>query len=280
MIEEHFPDFYHRADAHSVAWQKRYLWSQKVQLAALLVAAAVAAFVAVPMLTAAFFGLSITAQLYRLSTRADEKWWNGRAGAESAKTAAWLYVVGGEPFSLRNAQAALEFATRLTEVGTQVANLVPVPVSQAHVTAEMTSLREQPLAERVETYQRDRIRSQCKWYASKSVRSEKLARNWALAALGTQGLALAAGIAAAANGWQQDFVGLFVALTATAVAWAAVKQYDTLARSYAVASSELSTIDVRISNTTWTENDWAAFVNAAEEAISREHTSWRASRAA
>jgi hypothetical protein len=30
----------------------------------------------------------------------------------------------------------------------------------------------------------------------------------------------------------------------------------------------------------WVEADWASFVSEAEEAISREHVSWRASRTA
>jgi hypothetical protein len=60
----------------------------------------------------------------------------------------------------------------------------------------------------------------------------------------------------------------------------AVKQYQTLARSYAVASAELGAIDVKITgNPAWEEAAWASFVNEAEEAISREHVSWRASRA-
>jgi conflict system pore-forming effector with SLATT domain len=44
-----------------------------------------------------------------------------------------------------------------------------------------------------------------------------------------------------------------------------------------VASQELSTISGQVDLTT-TEEDWAHFVDQAEEAISREHTLWRASR--
>lgn len=58
-----------------------------------------------------------------------------------------------------------------------------------------------------------------------------------------------------------------------------IRQHWTLARPYAVASAELSAIDVQIViRQAGTEQDWAVFVNAAEDAISREHTSRRASR--
>lgn len=279
MTEEHFPEFYRRADAHAAEWQSRYLWSQKVQLGALLAAAAVSTAFDWALGVVMLFAVAIAAQFYRLVTRADEKWWNGRAGAESAKTASWLYVVGGNPFGTSNPEAGIELATRLSEIGAKVAELLPVPTAEAHVTEEMARLRAQPLTDRVASYQRERIKNQCRWYAAKSTFNEKRARWWALAGLAAQGLALIIGMVAAVEDWSLNFVGLFAALAATAVAWMAVKQYETLARSYAVASGELSTIDVRISSTAWAEHDWAAFANAAEDAISREHTSWRASRA-
>ncbi len=279
MIEDHFPDFYERADRYAIAWQKRYLTSQQVQLGALLSAAAVAAVSAVPVATAVLFGVALMAQLYRLATRADEKWWNGRAGAESAKTASWLYVVGGAPFALTRQGSELEFATRLSEIAAKVANLVPIPSASAHITPEMAALRANSLPVRVRQYQQQRVQGQCRWYASKATSNERQARAWGLAGILAQGLALVLGVVAASENWDLDFVGFFAAVASAAVAWVAVKQYEVLARSYAVASSELSSIDVRITNTHWDEDAWAAFVNAAEEAISREHTSWRASRA-
>lgn len=280
MIENHFPEFFRRADDHSARWQRRYLRMQKVQLGALLLAAAVAAVGDYP-LPVLLFGVAIAAQLYRLTARADEKWWNGRAGAESAKTASWLYVVGGAPFNINNPNADLELARRLREIGDKVARILPVPTGQAHVTAEMVAVRTQPLPERVEIYQRERIQDQCQWYAKNSELNEKGGRWSAFLGVAMQTLGLLFGVAAAVYHWRLDAVGLFASLAASAVAWSAVKQYETLERSYAVASSELSTIEVEISSRSWTdESAWAAFVNASEDAISREHTSWRASRAA
>lgn len=280
VTEDEFPDFYRRADAHSVRWQARYLWTEKVQLAALTFAAAVAALEGPPLVVVLLFGLSIIAQVYRLTSHADEKWWNGRAGAESTKTACWLFVVRGEPFDAGNPDSDVELAARILDVAKEVAKLMPVPAGDTHVTVGMRSLRARPLDERIEAYQRDRIRSQRDWYATRSELSDRRGTGWALAGVSTSGLALAFGIAAAVYDWSLDAVGFFSAVGTSFVAWMAVKQHQTLARSYAVASAELSAIDVRIeSRQDWTEEVWAVFVNAAEDAISREHTSWRASRA-
>jgi SMODS and SLOG-associating 2TM effector domain 1/SMODS and SLOG-associating 2TM effector domain 3 len=280
MIEDEFPDFYHRADAHSMRWQIRYLWSEKVQLVALLLAAGIAALGGPPFPVVLLFGVALVAQVFRLASHADEKWWNGRAGAESTKTASWLFVVGGEPFDAGNPQADVELASRISEVAKEVARLVPVPARDAHVTAGMRALRGQPLGERIEVYRRERIRSQRDWYATKSEFNEKRSTAWSSAAIAASGLALGFGIAAAVYEWSLDAIGFFSAAGASFVAWIAVKQYQTLARSYAVASAELSAIEVQIeSQPNWTESEWGTFVNAAEDAISREHTSWRASRA-
>lgn len=144
MIEDAFPDFYRRADSASVRWQSRYLWSERVQLAGLLAAAGIGALSGPPVLVVLPFGLALMAQIFRLASRADEKWWNGRAGAESAKTASWLFVVGGEPFDVGNPEADTEFASRIADVAKEVARLVPVPVGEAHVTTEMRSLSLDP----------------------------------------------------------------------------------------------------------------------------------------
>jgi hypothetical protein len=280
MIEQYFPEFYNKADEHSGIWQKRYLWTERVQLVALLLAAALASFGdSKPLLVVLCFAAATLAHLYRLITKADEKWWNGRAGAESAKTVCWRFVVGGAPFAVEVPNAEPELATRLSEIASKVAKLVPVAVSQGYITEEMKAARQQSLGDRVATYQEERIRGQMTWYSKKSTVNAERGWHWSLAAIGSQVGALLLGIIAAASDWNFDFVGLLAAAAASAVAWVAVNQYEVLARSYAVASNELSSIDVRISSTEWSEGKWAVFVNEAEEAISREHTSWRASRA-
>lgn len=280
MLEEHFPEFYRKADEHAASWQRRYLMSEGVQLASLLIAALISAFGDLsPLLVVIVLLIATGSHIYRLVTKAGERWWNGRAGAESAKTLCWKYVVGGEPFRIDNMSADGDLSGRLSEVASEVASLLPVSVSQGHVSAEMRAQRSQTLENRVAVYLHQRIRCQLEWYSAKSEFNSDLCRRWSLATIVGQVAALVLGIVAAIYGWRFDFVGFVSAAAASGVAWIAVKQFDVLARSYAVASHELSAIDMRITGRAWSEHDWATFVNEAEEAISREHTSWRASRA-
>jgi hypothetical protein len=280
VIEEHFPELYQKADKYSDRWQKRYLSMERLQLVALVLAAGAFGFGSIGRLVVVIsFAIATFAHLYRYQTKADQKWWNGRAGAESAKTLCWRYAVAGAPFGLENAQSDTLFATRLAETAWKVAEMVPVSVSTGYITNEMKTARSQPLNDRISIYQTDRIRGQMEWYSAKSEDNVSRGRNWAAGTIFVQATGLVLGVLGLVNEWNLDFVGILTAVAASSAAWVAVKQHDVLARSYAVASNELALITEEISARSWTEGDWALYVDNAEEAISREHTSWRASRA-
>lgn len=66
-------------------------------------------------------------------------------------------------------------------------------------------------------------------------------------------------------------------ILATSTAWMQTKQYRTLATAYTVTALELASVRSKIANQAG-EAEWAKFVNDAEEAFSREHTLWKASR--
>jgi hypothetical protein len=279
VTDEALPEFFRRSDAYSNDWQQRFLRVERLQLVALILVAGVASIGATPAVTIICFAVALMTQVFRLITKADQRWWNGRAGAESAKRASWLYMIGGRPFELGNPTAEVEFAARLTTIAESVADLAAVPTVESHVTDAMRALRHSALAERVEIYRVERIVDQRKWYAKKSKFNAERADRWSLAGIASTGLALGLGIVCAIQNWSFDAVGFFAALAASIAAWLALKQHQVLARAYAVASNELASIEAKITSTSWDEDLWAAFVNEAEEAISREHASWRAARA-
>lgn len=66
-------------------------------------------------------------------------------------------------------------------------------------------------------------------------------------------------------------------IVASLTAWLQTKQHRTLATAYAVAVLELASVRAKIASQN-NEAEWAKFVSDAEEAISREHTLWKASR--
>lgn len=73
------------------------------------------------------------------------------------------------------------------------------------------------------------------------------------------------------------FRGLTGALVAAMTAWLQTKQHRALAAAYGVTALELASMRLKIARQS-TESDWARFVADAEEAFSREHTLWKASR--
>ena len=188
-------------------------------------------------------------------------------------------MVGGAPFAIASPSADEEFAATLTSIADKVAHLAPIATSGGHVTGGMRAVRSLPLNERIEIYRQDRIEDQQSWYASNSRKNAKRANIWATADITSTALALLIGIVCSVNDRSLGAVGLFSALAASIAAWLGLKQHQILARSYAVASNELSVISTQIQARAWDEDAWARYVNDAEEAISREHTSWRASRA-
>lgn len=74
-----------------------------------------------------------------------------------------------------------------------------------------------------------------------------------------------------------DFLIFAGAVVAIISAWLQTKQHQTLATAYAVTAIELASVRTKIRWQT-NQNDWAKFVSDAEEAFSREHTLWKASR--
>ena len=182
------------------------------------------------------------------------------------------------PFEVGSAGADERLAETITAIAEKVAHLAPIASDGSHVTDEMRAIRSRPLNERIQVYRDDRVANQQGWYSSNSVKNAARANIWASAGIASTSLALLIGILAGVNDWTFDAVGVFSALAAAIAAWLGLKQHQILARSYAVASNELSTISTQIETRSWDEDTWSRYVNDAEEAISREHTSWRASR--
>jgi hypothetical protein len=77
--------------------------------------------------------------------------------------------------------------------------------------------------------------------------------------------------------WSVNLTGLFAAMATAFVAWPQVKQHESVAQAYAIATMDLGLIQeqgARIEG----DEQLAAFVADAENAISREHTLWVARR--
>jgi conflict system pore-forming effector with SLATT domain len=289
VSEAEFPALYRAADQNSKVGQRRFLAATGLRLVMLVVAAAFG------LLTwrlggggdiggigaAVAFGVALLAELYLFKMRPDRLWYDGRAGAESAKTLTWRYLVGGSPFGkaeVSDRQAEELLLARFRELARELKGMSLVPVSGdvSQITGQLRQQRLRPLPERREQYRLGRIDDQRDWYARKARWNERRATQWSLVLTSLEALGLVAAVLKATGSLEVDLMGLAGAVAAAGAAWIQTKQHQTQSNAYAIASQELSAISAQVD---WasTEEEWAHFVDQAEEAISREHVMWRAS---
>jgi hypothetical protein len=285
------PPIYHAANASSLAAQSQFLTAVAFRLCAIVAAggfglatwkwrtaptdwAGVAA--------AICFFAAVIVEIYLLRDRPERTWYEGRAAAESVKTLSWRYSVGGEPFGL-GIHSVIEteelFLKQLLSVIDVLRELNISPPSSAgsQITESMRRLRSASLDERKRTYETDRVAEQQQWYQRKANWNAKRARFWSRMLLVAELSGVVAAVLKAVGSLEGDFLIFAGVIVAAITAWLQTKQHRTLATAYAVTTIELASVRTKIAWQT-NENDWARFVNDAEEAFSREHTLWKASR--
>ncbi|WP_182875177.1 DUF4231 domain-containing protein [Microbispora sp. H10670] len=285
-----FPALYRAADASSLKGQRRHLAVTRFQLGALVTAAAFGVFVLraagtdmAAVVSSVAFGAALVSEVYLLKERPDRQWYAGRAVAESTKTLTWRYMVGGSPLGtmeVTEEQAIDRLLARFAEIESDVEGVLLTPDrgDPEQVTEGMRRARKLSLEERRESYLRARIGDQQEWYGRKARWNERRGTQWSVALAFLELLGLTAGVLKAVGLIDIDLLGVVAALAAAGAAWVQAKQHQNLATAYAVAHHELATIASRV-RLMRTEEEWASFVAGSEDAISREHTLWRASHA-
>jgi SMODS and SLOG-associating 2TM effector domain 3/SMODS and SLOG-associating 2TM effector domain 1 len=282
-----FPALYRSADRESERAQRSYLRSLRVRLVALVVAAFGGALtVTTPGgfqigggLAFLAFACALGAELFLATTSPLTTWYEGRAAAESAKTLAWRYMVRAEPFDVDAPDIDKQFLAQTYSLLQDLRSIsLGTGEPDAHqISDKMRQVRALGFDERRKVYLADRIADQQRWYSEKARWNDRQARVWALVSIVLQIAGLIGG-ALKAFGWINfDLLGFLAAAAGSVMAWFEAKQHRNLATAYGIASQELASIASELP-TMNSEERWAAFVSQAEEAISREHTLWRASR--
>jgi SMODS and SLOG-associating 2TM effector domain 3/SMODS and SLOG-associating 2TM effector domain 1 len=282
-----FPALFRSADRESQRAQRSYLTSLRVRLGSLVVAA----FGGALTLTTAggfqvggglaflAFACALGAELFLATTSPLTTWYEGRAAAESAKTLAWRYMVRAEPFEVDDVDVDKQFHAQTYSLLQDLRSIslgIEEPAAQ-QITDKMRHIRALDFNERRQVYLADRIADQQRWYSEKARWNDRRARGWVLVSIVLEIAGLIGG-ALKAFGWINfDLLGFLAAAAGGVMAWIEAKQHRNLATAYGIASQELASIASELP-TLHNEERWAAFVAQAEEAISREHTLWRASR--
>ncbi|MFF5207857.1 DUF4231 domain-containing protein [Streptosporangium sp. NPDC000396] len=289
MEDSDFPAIFQAADRSAITGQRRLLRSTGLRLICLVAAAAFGAFSLdagqvdiAAVIAAASLAFALVIEVYLLTARPDRQWYEARAVAESTKTLAWRYVVAGEPFGhkehITDHSADLLLLRRFTTIARDLRSFAPIPLSDgdSQVTETMRRLRALPLDERKRQYLEGRIDDQRIWYRRKAALNERRASQWSVTLAALEALGLVAAVLNGAQVLDLDLPGVVGAIGAAGIAWMQTRQHQQLASAYSVAALELGDI---VSRAEWpsTEEEWAHFVDEAEEAISREHVLWWAS---
>jgi hypothetical protein len=273
------------AGAASAAGQNRTKLLVRVELVALILAG-VCGLTSIPIppanidplaaLAGVLFLVSLGSLVFRTLSHPEQNWYTGRAGAESVRTQAWRYAVGGDPYPCTSPNGTVDeaFLTRLSQILRELSDLVlpSTPPGEYEITPRMRQLRAAPFGQRRMVYQRDRIENQIAWYSAKADGHDRAARRWVTAAAA----ASAAGVVVAGLRMfgivQIDLLGVAAACATAAIAWNQLNQNRNLVTAYRITARELTIIRDRIPSVA--ESTWAEFVSDAEDAMSREHTLW------
>lgn len=285
LTDADLPGFWRDADAASKSGQTWTLRYERLRLGGSLLAALGAVFsfragrldLAASVILLGFM-MALIAELAAWAQSSAELWYDGRALAESTKTLAWRYAVGADPFpiALDQPEAQDLLRERLAKIAEEASERITMTTPGSLVTPGMQALREAPFEERREAYVKGRTEDQQGWYATKAGNNRKRATSWRIALVSAEVVALVLASMRVFGGWDVDLAGFMAALIAAGAAWVAVKQFSPLAAAYSMAAMELAIQADKLESIP--ENDWALVAADAEEAISREHTMWLASR--
>jgi len=287
-----FPALYRCADDASNSAQWWYIRWFAVNLGFLITGAVVGSMNftdiehkrIIQIIAAACFFLALGTTLLLAARRWERVWYSGRAVAESVKSLTWKFVSGADPFpvTLDPSDAAKRFTEALEELvheNKSIAAAFSGPnATDEQITADMNKLRESSVGVIRDVYLAQRVNQQQEWYANKSALNRSYRNIWFGFLVFFQAAAgIAAIVLAVFPAFPWRAAAVFSTLASATAAWGQVKRFQELAQAYGLAAQELSLISARGAHVR-TREDIARFVNDAETAISREHSTWVARR--
>lgn len=289
LLSDDMPAVQRAADLASLRGQKSYLRWTRWRLYFVIAAAASGAFTgstdggareALIIASLVLFLLALATEIILLSSRPEETWYHGRAVAESAKTLAWKFAVCADPFprTMSKEDAERMLNQQLSDIVAESPVLADYSSSGTEqVSVKMKDLRDADLQTRKSAYTIGRVDDQRVWYSKNADKNEKRSLLWRCALLGLEILGAVSALLMLVDTTSVDFGSVLAVGVAAGGAWIEVKQFDTLASAYALTATELALVRSAAQQVD-DEGSWSAYVNSAEQAISREHTMWLARR--
>lgn len=281
LREGDLPPLFRVNDNQALARENETFRATRTQLTMLLLATASAMLAErsdsrVPAAMAALlFGLTIAVGMHTSRRQAGAAGYIHRVAAETLKSMAWLYMVGGGPFRTGVADPDALFVERLEgsfrdlrKMGWQDSRSTYTALGSDQITPAMRAVRAKPFAVRREIYLRDRLLEQANWYKKSSARAHRSSVRWSVMTVGLILLAMvAAGLQAMGLSDSWNLTGLLSAAVAAAMAWQEARRYKPRAYAHSLIAQELEMLRV-IVTTTVTEEDWADAVAEVEWLVS------------
>ena len=276
-----FPALFHATDEESVSAQLTFTRLSAVRLVSLVAVAGIAVLTPLvgrwaPVIALVPITFAVCSELLLLIHKPDRRWHELRAIAESSKSLAWRYQVGGSPFGLGQLRAEeidQNFLLRIKDIVDRFRGLALPPATNSQITQDMRKLRNEPLETRKSKYRVFRLDDQRKWYEEKAKYNRRLSTRYQVGLLVVEIVALGAAVVGAVWAWPISVYSIFSALAIAGVGWFQIKRYSSHAETYAVASHELASV-ISLIDSIRCEEDWEEFVAEAEQIISREHSVW------
>lgn len=232
------------------------------------------------VLTAAVLLASVIVKLIARAAARDQDWFTARAASESAKSAAWRYMMRQEPFDDDDA-ADREFARQEAAIRAGTPMLLSAEDLEQEprlITAKMRELRDASWKTRREAYVKWRLDDQIAWYHQQARASQRRATTWFWASLACHGAALGFAIVLIATSVHGvNLIGVFSSLAASATAWDQFGRNSELVKSYGLAFDELAAIR-SLTELQTHESEFHELVRDVESAIAREQVLWTVKR--
>lgn len=291
MTTADHPALFSASDKASLAAQRKYFRLLRLQLL-LLIAASLSGSIAqavsptiqrpLSVATTVILAVGLVLMLILRAQRYDNVWFDCRAVAESVKTSAWRYMMQVPPYDQADSNADARFVNELAEIikarPRVHGHLAGLAVGQKQISDSMRGTRSVPIDERKRIYLQERLIDQKTWYERKAQANRSSASRWFWSGITIQVLALALAILQSAFGSAPiNPVPILMTLAAAFVAWTQARRHEELTQSYDLAAQELSALEGLYPHVS-DPKTFQAFVSHVEDAISREHTLWRARR--
>ena len=271
-----YPSVFYKADTcarHNEFLNFFLLVIQLVSSVAISIVTLISSYgVPIDRLNCFFLILFLGATLLSFYGRFINKWYLYRALAESTKTLTWRFVMCAPPFEVTEEDGRQVFLSRinvmLDEYKSSLSSL-SWSSDDSFITEEMDRIRRMNQTEKKKLYMNDRVEEQLKWYSSKA-KSNKVGRN-VVTGIVVLCIVVSFVILYANVPQGSNLICIAIMICVSCLSWMDAKRYKELYSSYSWTIKDLNLLMEEYKSNCI---DVALCVADAENAFSREHSSW------